>query len=523
MASGGDTARRWTGWPVVAATLLACGVVAIVFLIRAGAGGAANWPISWELRSSDNGVLFQLLQDVVAGRQLDWSFSPQVYVFPELPLSAVAFLLAGGNVYGYYLAVAVLNGMALFLGGYGILRLLHRQETVPSVLARAGVVWLPLAILPLVGTSWLLSYHLAPTYYFGMYLLLFAAPMLFLVRTAWRRWALAAALALTIASNPLALVFAFPAFACVLLVLAAREGLRATGRPAGLALVVLVAAAVIRLVLLSPLQGTSPLSYIDPEVFAGRVSAIGRYLDVLSADPVNRALLVIGALLAVVCAAGGVLAIVLWARRRPPGARLLVLAWFGLVPLTGLAGTVILLITHYLYLWPVLVAPFCFVLLALPRGWAGRMLPAGLAVLVAVALLTGALSGLAHPERYFGFRNAETHCLDDHVPGAVGYSTFSDARRLSLTSRTGFRLVQVTSGGTPSFWLTNRSYALTEPGTFFYLNGYGDEPAIDEDFLTESFGEPDEVVACSDAQRILVYRDSGKLERIRQFYTGAGE
>ena len=69
----------------------------------------------WELRSSDNGPLFQFLQDVVAGRPLDWSFSPQVFVFPELPISAIAFAVTGGSIYGYYLVVAMLNNALLFL------------------------------------------------------------------------------------------------------------------------------------------------------------------------------------------------------------------------------------------------------------------------------------------------------------------------------------------------------------------------------------------------------------------------
>src|SRR5690606_23665996 len=107
--------------------------------------------------------------------------------------------------------------------------------------------------------------------------------------------------------------------------------------------------------------------------------------------------------------------------------------------------------------------------------------------------------------------------------GAVGYSTFSDARRLALTSATGFRLVQLTSSGAPSFWLTNRDYVRSEPGSFFYLNGDGDEPPIDEGFLIDSFGEPDEVVACSESQRLLLYRDPGKLERIRLYYAEKGE
>ena len=65
-----------------------------------------NWPVQVRAGSSDNGVLFQFAQDVFAGRPLDWSFSPQVFVFPEIPISLVAYLVAGGTVQLYYLVVA---------------------------------------------------------------------------------------------------------------------------------------------------------------------------------------------------------------------------------------------------------------------------------------------------------------------------------------------------------------------------------------------------------------------------------
>ena len=49
---------------------------------------------------------------------------------------------------------------------------------------RAGAGILPLLALPLVGTTWVFSFHLAPTYYVGMYLALVAAP-LDLASVAW--------------------------------------------------------------------------------------------------------------------------------------------------------------------------------------------------------------------------------------------------------------------------------------------------------------------------------------------------
>jgi hypothetical protein len=188
------------------------------------------------------------------------------------------------------------------------------------------------------------------------------------------------------------------------------------------------------------------------------------------------------------------------------------------VPLGGLAATFAILITHYLYFWPVLVLPFVLVLLAVPRVAVPAAAASGAVALVAVALVTGLTTNLATADRFFGYRNAETTCIDDAVPGQLGYATFSDARRLSLTSATGVRLIQIEYGGEPSHWLTNRAYSTTEAGTFFYVNGYGDERKLDAALLTQRFGTPDREVDCSDAQQVLIYDDPGKRERIAEFY-----
>src|SRR5580698_5803131 len=100
---------------VALATLGIAAITALVYLIRSGDPGATNWPIQFELRSSDNGVLFQFAQDVFGGRALDWSFSPQVFVFPEIPISLLAYAIAGGTVQLYYLLVACINTSLLFL------------------------------------------------------------------------------------------------------------------------------------------------------------------------------------------------------------------------------------------------------------------------------------------------------------------------------------------------------------------------------------------------------------------------
>jgi hypothetical protein len=479
----------------------------LVFVVRAGDAGTTNWPVNWELSSSDNGVLFQLLQDVVAGRVLDWSFSPQVYVFPELPVSALAFALAGGDVYAYYLFVAAINNALLFGALYLVVRLLFPGVDVAAHLARAAVAWLPLVILPLIGSAWVFSFHLAPTYYFGMYLVLVGAPALYLARSRGARRAIACAIALTAASNPLVLVFAVPALVLVGVLVGLRFGPRAIGPPALRVGAVLAVALIVRVVAFTGMQGTSPFTYVDLESFRARLDQLWPSTE----DPTGNSILLTGLLAAVVCLVGAVVvARLYWDRREP---RHLVAVWYGLVPLVGVAGTVVLLITHQYYLWPVLVAPMVFLLLAVPFRAAPWTLAAGLVTIVA---LVATNSSFGDEGRYFGHRSAETTCLDDVLPVGheVGYATFSDARRLSLTSERGIRFIPLKSSGVQATWLTNLDYPHAETGTFFYLNETGNEPVIDKDFISRSFGEPDEVLGCGHRVAIWLYDDPAKLARI---------
>lgn len=509
---------------ILGVAALVAALTGLVFLIRAGGdpADAATWPIQWELRSSDNGVLFQLMQDVVAGRPLDWSFSPQVFLFPELPVSALAFALSGGSIYGYYLVVAMLNNTILFLVLAGLVRVLFPQTGPGEGALRAAIATTPLIVLPLVGTSWILSFHLAPTYYFGMYAALLAAPVLVLTRSRSAQVVLAVALALTAASNPLAALFAAPGTALALVVLLVRSGRRAALRPVVLVGITLLGALVLRL-LFSPLQGTSPFTYVDPDVFARRLSQIGPYYAFQARDPAAAVVITAGLVLAVVClVAAAVAAAVLLRRRGEPGGRLLAVVYLGVVPLGGLGATFLVMITHYLYFWPVLILPFVLVLLAVPRVAVPSAAAVAAALLVVVAIATGLTSNLGSVDRYAGYRNAETTCLDAAVPGELGYATFSDARRLSLTSATGVRLIQIEASLEPSHWLTNRAYSTSEAGTFFYVNGHGDERQVDALQLVARFGEPDREVSCDEAQSVLIYDDPAKRARIAVFYGVTG-
>lgn len=502
-------------------TLAVAIVTAIVFLLRAGDPGAANWPETWELRSSDNGSLFQMVGDFFAGRPLEWTFGPQLGLFPELPISVVAYLGSGANVYVYYLLVACLNNAILFLGLYLLARTVWPEQTWHRASARAALATSPLVLLPLVGTSWLVSFHLAPAYYFGMYLVLIAAPSVFFIRSPRRRAVVAVVIALCVASNPLALVFAGPGLAVAVLVRAAGSGWRSAIRPVVIVAAVVGLAAFVRLVLLSPLRGKSPLAYVDATVFAERLRALPMYFAYLMSDRSTAVILVVGAILAVSGLVLGIYGSVRYLRgNRSP--RLLVMIYFGLVPLLGAAATYVIMITHYLYSWPVFIAPYVFTLLLVRGQWVRRALAVVPVAFLAIALGTGSIASIGHPERYFGYRSAETTCIDDSVPSGVttGYATFSDARRLSLTSARGIGLVPLETDASVSVWTTNLAYPRTMPGSFFYINRVGDELPIDVTEITSLFGAPDQVVDCSDNQQLLIYTSPSAQAAIARYYRG---
>ena len=506
---------------IALASLAIGAVTALIFLIRAGDPGASNWPITFELRSSDNGVLFQFAQDVFGGRPLDWSFSPQVFVFPEIPISLAAYLLSGGTIQGYYLVVAILNSSVLYLALVAVIRYLYPGESLVRRLARAAVAMFPLLLLPLLGTTWLFEYQLAPTYYFGMYLVILLAPLLFLGCARPVKIAVGIGIALTAASNPLALVFTVPALACVLIVRGAAGGFRTVLRPTVWAAGAVVLALLIRLIFFGRLQGASPFAYVSASIFSGRLQVVVSYLKSLLGDPVTASVVLLGTVLALTGLAVAIVVSVRLIRHRLRNRAVpAVVLYYALVPITGLTGTLVLIITDYLYLWPFVILPLVLVLLPLPRSWVPWAAGIAAIALLATGTITGAAGNLGRVADYFSYRSSETRCLDSKLPAGmtVGYSTFSDARRIELTSIRGIRLIQLKSSGVRAYWLTNRDYARDNVGSFFYINAHGDEAPISVSYLESHFGQPDSSFTCGPGETVLIYTQPGKLAKIRARY-----
>jgi len=383
---------------------------------------------------------------------------------------------------------------------------------------------LPLVFLPLVTQVSVYDFALAPTYYVGIYLVIITGPLLYVTRRRTARLTLAAAIALTIASNPLGLVFTAPVLVVVagVRIISAR---RAENSALVLTAGTLVAAGVIRFALFTPLEGISALTYIDPSAVADRQATLALTWQQIVSSGVDTGLFVVAALCAVVAFGGGLVALarILRSRSIPDSADLghAILIYFRLVPVLGLSVCLILLILNSHYLWPILVGPLLFALFELPTKYLRPAVFGGSGLFVACAVIIAATTTATLPGQYLSYRSPETRCLDSRLPAGMttGYADYLDARRLELTSDRGLRLIQLSDDGTqPYYWLTNRDY-FAATGTFFYVDADTGQRTLSGANIIHQIGTPDESISCGGSARILVYTDDAKLTRIAALFT----
>jgi hypothetical protein len=355
-----------------------------------------------------------------------------------------------------------------------------------------------------------------------MYVAIICAPLLFLVRRLAVLIPVAAVLALIVASNPLTLIFTIPVLIVIGVIRRIRLGAREVVRPLVLTLAVIAVAGGIRVLFFSGLQGTSPLTYLDSSRVPIRLQTLAVNYAFAAHSAVTSALLLIGFVAAIALFVVAVRHISAVLRKRETlDARGWTLLYFGLVPVVGLITTAALLILNYLYLWPILVAPFSFVLLTVP---APRLRAAGLAT-AAVSVLALVVSFVViaptGPARYLSYRASETRCLDDGLPAGmdVGYAGYFDARRLELTSTRPLLLIQLSyDGHSPYYWLTNVDYAAKHVGRFFFVDAAGGQLTTAKRSVTSVIGSADKTVTCSDGSQILIYTSATKLAKIKIRY-----
>jgi hypothetical protein len=501
---------------VAGAFAVVIGLTLAVFLARAGAPFAQNWPASYHLTSSDNSILFQFVHDLLTGMTMDWSFSPQVYVFPEIPISLVAYLLAGGNLAWYFVVVALINNALLFAAIWWLTALLF-GGSLPQQLLRAFIAASPLFLFPLLNTHWMYLFHLAPTYYFGMYLFGLLLPAALLSPKLWARILVLAGWMLAGAVSPLVTAMTLPGIAIVFLVTLLRhKWSRALWQPMAAVGIALVGVGLLRVLVFEKMAAATPLSYIGDNYAISRIVQVYDNFNggfQRGFDPILYAI-------SLASTAFTLVLLVVFVRRMftrknigkttstgagTDLARLQAGIYLTAFPVMGgIAMTAIFAIDFY-YLWPMFVGSVVLSLLLLPEVIAFRER----VVRIVAACLAGAMGlgagvviaqGDYSDNRYFGYRSALTKCLDQFVPGQVGYATFSDARSSALPSYSGVELIAVNAQLGPSFWLANRAQSREHTGTFVLINPQTTESPITKDAVTAKLGKPVAIYPCGAAE-----------------------
>ena len=498
---------------IVGAFAAVIGLTLSVYFARAGAPYEQNWPASYNFASSDNSILFQFAHDVFTGMTLDWSFSPQVYVFPEIPISLLAYLVAGGNFAWYFVVVALINVSLLFAAIWWLTALLF-GGSLPQQLMRAFIASSPLILFPLFTTHWMYLFHLAPTYYFGMYLFGLLLPAALLSPKTWSRGLVLAGWMLAGAVSPLVTAMTLPGLVIMFFVTFLRERwshrLRHQLLMVGIAL---AGVALLRVLVFEKMAAASPLSYIADSY------TLKRYVQIYDNfnggfqrgfDPVLY-------VISLAAVAFTLVIMVIFIRRmftRKPQGRELARLQSGIYLMAfptmgGIAMSAILAIDFY-YLWPFFMGSVVISLLWLPEfvrfsPRAVTMTAASLASFIVVASGVAISQGTNVDNRYFGYRSDITKCLDQYVPGQTGYTTFSDARSNSLTSHTGVELIAVNPQLGPTFWLTNKAQSREHTGTFVLINPKANEPPITTEGVIAKLGKPVATYQCGDVL-ILGYK-----------------
>lgn len=497
---------------------------ALIFISRAGEPMANNWPVSWDLINSDNGVLYQLSDDIFSGKKLDWSFSPQVYIFPEIPISLLSYGLAGGNVYAYFILVAILNNIIFFISIFLLLRFIYSSKSFKQNLLHSVLSTLPLVILPLITSNTLFAYHLAPTYYFGSYLLILAMPYILFGNNKLKKSILATIFAFTAASNPLLLAFCLPATILVFIIMYFKIGFKHLIKPATYLLVTLLASIAIRFVLFSNLVGTSPENYLSIALFEKHLRGIVLLLQSVDVGKRNIFTFSIGFASLLVSAVMGLFYSrkYLKAKGSQNEVRYASLTYINFVPISAFVGLYLTTSINTLYLWPIIVMPIIFVLMSIEST---KLIKPVLFIQLAILVVL-----LARPSNivkmknlnstYFNYRSEITKCLDQNLPEnhKIGYATFSDSRPITITSKRNITLVPILSHANPSNWLSNKRYSSDSPGSFFVINLAGDETPILKTAVEAKFGPADSSFNCSKDIEVFLYNDQSDLLKIKMYY-----
>ena len=492
----------------------------LIFLNRAGSSSLNNWPTNWDLSNSDNSILFQFSQDIFKARNLSWNFSPQVYIFPEIPISILSYALALGNVYIYFIFVAIINNCLLFLILLALTRTIYSRARYIDQIFGALLASMPLLLLPLLGSNQIFSYQLAPTYYFGAYLMALATPLIFYLRNTKYRLITSILYCLTAASNPLLIVFSVPSLLLIIVSKYFKNGLKGIYRITLEVLALISISMLIRRIFFSGFVGTSPSNYISIDLFAKRLHGIKGFVKYGFNNRLDHYLISCCVIALFISAILTLFYMRRYLMNKKFGEKYLSLIYINAIPVATLISIISLTIINILYLWPILVLPSIIILIQIPRRFIRKTLLIFTFFTIALLILPNSIRRTEHSVIYFNFKTPIAYCLDSKLPKnqSVGYATYSDAREAEITTNRNILLVQLLPLTNLNTWLTNKDYARDYTGTFFIINTKGAEIPINSESVIQLFGPPNKIIKCSQSVYIMDYTSKDAIINIRKHY-----
>lgn len=485
---------------ILAATL---GLFAVTYL--------ASPPLQGHVFSSDALYLPTLFTDVLerGGRLADWRLTPAPYVFPDMPMYAVAHMF-GENAFVRIGVFALLQILAVF----ALLAALMKNIGVPHAALTAAAATAGMTVLGLAG-SHPFVFLFVSAHHYGIFLAQLALLALWFeasstspdweIRSWVARLAMLALTALTTLSDVLFLAQTVVPLAAMSWFFAARNRQPAWRRVWRDHRALLVVGGV-SAILMAVLANVSDTLTAGPAIVVSPFQGLGIFKFIHFEGAQTPALALCGCLWLIM------VGLRFWALSRGAFLEsidpLFVFSAFGILSLI-VAFTLTSAAPHVRYMipifsWPVILS---FTLLAhFQVRWHRFALgAAALATIVWGAALTGrliALNGFST-----GYYPNEIACLDavlEPTEARYGIAQYWDAKPVENFSRVGIRIAQYGSDLRPYHWISSAS-SFSDRYDFALVNlDQSGAYLIPEARLKEINGPPLQETVCG-TQKILVY------------------
>jgi|GEM_PF-385018 len=217
---------------LIATSALLIGIItALLFLWSAGSKNGINWPISFELYNMDQPLLFNISKSIFEHHNVLFSSSGQSFMFLELPISMISYLLSSANVYSYYIFVASINNIIFYVLIFLLVSKIFIKDSLLKKFIRSLMAVSPLLIFMLI-TNGLDIYllHIAPDYNFDLIIGSLIVPLILLSGGSIEKNIYSLIYVLVASSNLLVLLFSIPILVVISMLIYFKSDLTKAGR-----------------------------------------------------------------------------------------------------------------------------------------------------------------------------------------------------------------------------------------------------------------------------------------------------